>query len=74
MPARTTRQWVRATRQRSRGVWRYHAPRYRVAFTRALLLAVASALSLPLPGLDCNYEEARQAYQAWLRGRQGDAS
>ena len=76
MLARTRRRWVRATRPRSRGVWRWRnrAPRLRTAFVRALVAAVACALNLPLPGLDYDYEQGRADYQAWLRARQGDAS
>ena len=83
MLARTRRRWVRATRPRFRGVWRWrsHAPRLRLAFECALVAAVASALNLPLPGLDYDgerldydYEQGRADYLAWRRARQGDAS
>ena len=74
MPACTARKWARTTRQQPRGVWRRRAPRYRAAFTRALILTSALVFNIPLPGADCNYEQARRAYQAWLRGWQGDAS
>jgi hypothetical protein len=51
-----------------------------LAFECALVAAVASALNLPLPGLeydyepDYDYEQGRADYQAWRRARQGDAS